>query len=251
LGDRGVISLVGAGGKTTLMFTLAKWINDCGKTVITTTTTKIFVPAPDQSPAVVLQEASESFLPECERLLKHYGHVTAGAGHLGDQNKIKGIAPETISRLWQSGAADWIIVEADGAAGRPLKAPAPHEPVIPPITGYLVAVAGLAAIGLPFDRRHVFRIERYAAVTNLTPGGKITPSSLAAALLHPDGIMKGAPPNARKFVFLNKAGREDLQKTGEEVAELLQRQARAGLSRVFIGSATEAPHCWSWLDTGS
>ncbi len=149
LEDRGVISLVGAGGKTTLMFSLAKWMKDCGKTVLTTTTTKIFMPAVSQSPATVVSEAPEALLPEIERLLKLYGHVSAGAAHLKEQDKITGFSPEMIARLWRSAIADWILVEADGAAGRPLKAPASHEPVIPAVTDHLVAVVGLRAMDAP------------------------------------------------------------------------------------------------------
>ena len=48
LGDGGVISLVGAGGKTSLMFKLAHELSKTGEPVLTTTTTKIFEPGPDQ-----------------------------------------------------------------------------------------------------------------------------------------------------------------------------------------------------------
>lgn len=249
--DRGLISLVGAGGKTTLMFSLAKWMKDCGKTVLTTTTTKIFMPAISQSPAAVVSEAPEVLLPEIERLLKLYGHVSAGAGYLKEHGKISGFTPEMIARIWQSGIADWIIVEADGAAGRPLKAPAPHEPVIPAVTSHLVAVAGLRAIGLPFDERHIFRTDRYAAVTGLSSGETITASSVAAALLHPEGIMNGAPAGVRRFVFLNKAQREELHKNGEDVAAQLREPGRGKLKRVFIGSAEEEPSLWKCVNTGS
>src|SRR5208283_2762067 len=104
------------------MFSLAKWMKDCGQTVLTMTTTKIFMPAISQSPTAVVSEAPEVLLPEIKRLLKLYGHVSAGAGYLKEHDKIRGFTPEMIARLWQSGIADWIIVEADGAAGRPLKA---------------------------------------------------------------------------------------------------------------------------------
>ena len=251
LEDRGLISLVGAGGKTTLMFSLAKRMKDCGKTVLTTTTTKIFVPAISLSPATVVSEAPKVLLPEIKRLLKLHGHVSAGAGYLKEHDKIRGFASEMIARLWQSGAADWIIVEADGAAGRPLKAPASHEPVIPAVTSHLVAVAGLSAIGLPLDERHVFRTDRYAALTGLSSGETITSSSVAAALLHSEGIMKGAPCEVQRFVFLNKARREDLHETGEEIAALLQEGCRGKLKRIFIGSAEEDPAHWKCVNTGS
>ena len=42
-----------------------------------------------------------------------------------------------------------VIAEADGARLRPLKAPAEHEPVIPPAADAVVAVAGLDSVGAP------------------------------------------------------------------------------------------------------
>ncbi len=248
LEDKGVISLVGSGGKTTLMFSLAKWMRARGKRVITTTTTKIFMPAPTQTPAVVFSEKPEQLFSQAEKLLDRYGHMTAGAGHLADQNKIKGLSPEIIDALSQSGIADWIVVEADGSAGRPLKAPAPHEPVIPAQTRLLMAVIGLAGIGKPLDESNVFRTNIFASLTNLSLQETITASSVAAVILHDEGIMKGAPAGADKLVFLNKAEREECHAAGEEVASLLLERGADKLSGVVIGSASQPPDCWQRLD---
>jgi len=54
--------------------------------------------------------------------LDQYWHITLG-GRLSDENKLKGLAPETIDRLANRKWADYIINEADGSAGKPIKAP--------------------------------------------------------------------------------------------------------------------------------
>lgn len=48
---------------------------------------------------------------------------------------------------------DYVLVEADGSAHRPMKAHAPYEPVIPALTGQTVCVVGASGFGLPVRRR--------------------------------------------------------------------------------------------------
>lgn len=246
----GVISLVGAGGKTTLMFSLAKWMADCGLRVVSTTTTKIFMPESSRTCAVVLEDSADRLIARAKKLLGRYRHITAGAGWFAEQNKMKGLSTESVAALRASGIADWIIVEADGAARRPLKAPAPHEPVIPADTICLVAVMGLVAVGKELDERHVFRADRFAALTGLLPGDPVTASSVASALLHEEGIMKGAPAGACKFVFLNEAEQAGLRQAGTEVAAFLRHGGGERLQGVVIGSAEKRPDSWDWQSPG-
>ena len=60
----GVVSLVGAGGKTSLMFKLARELSTAGETVLTTTTTKIYTPSPQQSPWVITSESVTNILDQ-------------------------------------------------------------------------------------------------------------------------------------------------------------------------------------------
>lgn len=59
--------------------------------VLTTTTTKIFMPEPDQTSAVILSDRAEDVLVKAEKLLKRYGCITAGADYPAGKNKIKGV----------------------------------------------------------------------------------------------------------------------------------------------------------------
>src|SRR4030043_2196231 len=54
-----LISLVGAGGKTTLMFRLAKELVAGGKKVVTTTTTKILEPTSDETAFLIVNQDEE------------------------------------------------------------------------------------------------------------------------------------------------------------------------------------------------
>ena len=132
LEGQGVISLVGAGGKTSLMFKLAHEISEAGDSVLTTTTTKILNPTPRESSNLIVSDSVDSIIHNAAELLNNNQlHVTVAASRVLPENKLIGLQPEVIDTLAQTKLFRWIIAEADGAARKPLKAPADHEPVIP------------------------------------------------------------------------------------------------------------------------
>jgi probable selenium-dependent hydroxylase accessory protein YqeC len=173
----GVVSLVGGGGKTSLMFKLARELSMAGDTVLTTTTTKIFEPSRDQAACVILSGSVPDILDRADELLDEHLHLTAAVGKLPESGKLCGFQPEIIGELWNAGLFQWIIVEADGAAGKPLKAPADHEPVIPACTTRLVGMLGLNGVGQPLTERLVFRHEHFARLTGLRLGSNVSDCS--------------------------------------------------------------------------
>src|SRR5713226_6055267 len=125
-----VIALVGGGGTTTLMFALAHAAAP-DYSVITTTTTKIARPSRIQS-EVVLVDSSEAVLETQWLAVRDRArHATLAAGATADRQKLTGVRPEFVDRLATGRLADFVIVEADGAKHRSLKAPNDTEPVVP------------------------------------------------------------------------------------------------------------------------
>jgi molybdenum cofactor cytidylyltransferase len=88
---------------------------------------------------------------------------------------------------------------------RPFKAPAGHEPVIPPETTVVVPVVGADVFGKPLHEDHVHRAELIAGLAGVALDAAITPDVVAGVLAHPDGGRKGVPPGARVIVMINKA----------------------------------------------
>ena len=252
LEDGGVISLVGAGGKTSLMFRLAKELSGDKESVLTTTTTKIMMPTQEQSPHVILAASPESVLSSARRLLLKIPHVSAASPHpLEIPGKISGFLPQHIDRLWASGLFRWILVEADGAAQKPLKAPAAHEPVLPLSSNLVIGVVGLKVLGKPLNENWVFRPEHYARITGLSPGAPVTEASIAAAALHENGIFKDAPASARKILFLNGADCPEGQAAGRAVAAILLSTCKdPPIERVVVGKPKETPPVIDIIDMG-
>lgn len=232
----GMVSIVGAGGKTTLMFRLARELSEAGSTVLTTTTTKVMMPSRDQAAVVIVAEDVGEVLERASSVKDP--HIFAASGPSGHEGKLSGFAPQAVEALWKSGLFRWVLVEADGAARRPLKAPASHEPVIPEGSAWVIAVAGMDAIGRPLDDDSVFRPRLYSEITGLGEGEPITEESIALSLVHPRGVMRGSPPGAIRCLFLNKAEDPRGLQAARRIVGFLSHVKDKGPMRVVIGGAS-------------
>ncbi|NJL93462.1 MAG: putative selenium-dependent hydroxylase accessory protein YqeC, partial [Anaerolineae bacterium] len=149
--------------------------------------------------------------------------------------KVLGIPPAAITTWVDHVDSDTILVEADGSRRLPLKAPHPHEPVIPPATTLLVPVAGMDAVGQPFDESTVYNPEAVAAHFGFVPKTQIQYPWIAQIMRDEALGLKGAPPGARIVPLLNKAGQHTIEriKTRRVAQNILQHQPR--VSAVAIG----------------
>lgn len=242
LKNGGVISIVGAGGKTALMFRLARELSKDGGRVLTTTTTKIYMPTRKQSSIVIISGSGEAIANRAREVFKRHHHISAGSTIVPLKNKLKGLKPETIDSLWQSGLFRWIIVEADGAAGRPLKAPALHEPVVPQSTRWHVAVVGLDVVGKPLTDQWVFRPHLVSRISGLAMGAAITEKDIAAVLTESNGILKNSPSQALRFAFLNQTDSAKRLAIAERIACLLDGRKKNSITRVLAGQTLYEPY---------
>jgi probable selenium-dependent hydroxylase accessory protein YqeC len=233
---QGVLTLIGAGGKTSVMFNLARLLAASGKRVLTTTTTKILYPTLEQSETVLLAPDAGSILREVSADPEGHRCFTAAAAHDPQTRKLIGFTAEDIKTFAESALFDWIIVEGDGSARKPLKAHAAHEPVIPAVTTVLVAVAGLEVLGKPLSEEIVFRSAIAAALMGLERGELITEDSIVRLITHPSGLFRGAPGEIPRYVFLNKADNTERVRAATAIAEGLT--AHVGVAdAVMIGQA--------------
>ncbi len=215
-----MVSIVGGGGKTTLMFYLAHGLQAKGLRVISTSTTRILKPGPDDTASLLFWKQKDFFIL-LEEELDRFGHVTVVKDVIkGD--KLQGLSCDELEEMVSVSSAHHILVEADGARRLPLKAAAEHEPVVSAMSDLFVAVIGLDCIGAPLDEAHVFRSELVAERCGQDLGSDVTPLTLAKLITHPLGALKGCPVGSRSVVLLNKT---DIS-GGREKAEELIAMAR-------------------------
>lgn len=209
-GRPALVAFVGAGGKTTLLGALQRALTERGWRVLVTTTTRI---GADQ----VAQ------LPGCWVV-----------GRDGD--KLLGPGPDEVGAAWAGGRWDAVLVEADGARSRLVKAPAAHEPVIPSRATHVVAV--LAADALDRVIAEVaHRPERVAAVVGCGTDEPLTAARAIRLATSPDGLCRGVPVGARFLVALTRVGPAE-QHRAESVATGL---AAAGIRVLLLPKLHTTP----------
>jgi probable selenium-dependent hydroxylase accessory protein YqeC len=237
---REVISLVGAGGKTTLMFRIAKELGLNGKKVVVTTTTKILEPTAEERGLLFIDSDEEKIRDFVRGYLVPYHPVTIASERLGS-GKLKGISPNLVDELWGSHDIDTMIIEADGAAGRPVKAPREWEPVIPSSTTLVVAILGIDGVEVKLNEENVFQPERVSKMTGIPVGGRITEEAMALLMTHSEGIFKGAPSSSRVVAFLNKVDIPNGVAKAKGVAQKLLEKRHPQIERVVLGQLKNEP----------
>ncbi|MCG8633118.1 MAG: putative selenium-dependent hydroxylase accessory protein YqeC [Desulfobacterales bacterium] len=232
-----VITVVGGGGKTSFIFTLAKEAAALGKSVLITTTTAMFNPeyfdslSPESGgPA---QPFDQIYIGPAEPLAARHrepGNILVAAdAHNPKRKKLIGYTPEDLAAVLDSPGFDLILIEGDGARMRPVKAPAGHEPVIPPQTDMLVGCIGLDCLGRPLDETHVHRPGLLAEITGQAQGDPITEQTLVRLAESDQGLFKSSAKGMTGTIILNKADTPGRVQQGAAVAAQCRGKTRAGL----------------------
>jgi probable selenium-dependent hydroxylase accessory protein YqeC len=224
--DDGLVCVVGAGGKKTTLYTLA---NRLDRAVVTAT---VRIPLFDaqvervvvtDDPVGALRDVDAwpvGLVPEQERA-----------------DRYRGYPRETVTAIAATDAADAVLVKADGARTRLLKAPNEREPQLPAAADTVVPIASVRAVGEPLDEEAVHRPERVAALTDRKLGEEIRPVDVARVLSSRDGGLKSVPARATPIPLLNMVDTPELEATGREIAaEILDRTAvpRVVLARMNV-----------------
>ena len=199
-GPGDIAAIVGAGGKTTTMFALARVLAGRGLRVVTTKSTSIHRPSLARSPKLLVSPP-ERWGAELPAALDAHPVVTVVTA-APTRRRYDGIPPDLAPDLLRESGADVLIVEADGARRRLLKAPAAHEPSMPAGATLVMPVACLAAIGRPLAERHVHRPELVAAILGIELGARLTVDHVLTLLLDPRAGRKAAPASARLWPAL-------------------------------------------------
>lgn len=168
----GVTALIGSGGKTTAMYLLTQELARRGRVICCTTT---HIRRPAHLP--VLATAREAAIEEA---LDHRPCLCLGVS--AENGKLTA-PPLPMAQL--AALADYVLVEADGSRGLPMKAHLPHEPVIPAEAGQAVLLVGASGFGRAV-REAAHRPEQFCRLSGLTEGDPVTPQAVAAVLRRED-----------------------------------------------------------------
>lgn len=198
------VSLVGGGGKSTLMYFLASTCAKEGKKVLVTTTTNIFRP----QEAIYAATAAEA------EALWAAGKIAVIGTPMPGKGKLKMPEECLLKELLEK--ADVSFIEADGSKHFPTKVPKDGEPVLLPESDLVIAVFGLSAIGKPL-KEVCFRTERAMELLGVEEDHILTEADAAEILSAEWGAKKGV--GSRRFcVVLNQCDDGKRRRSANEIA---------------------------------
>jgi probable selenium-dependent hydroxylase accessory protein YqeC len=253
----GVITIIGSGGKTSLLWFLARCFADgnggaeagaSGCRVLVTTTTKMG--APDFTSGLfdyfinfsgINYTDCTGRLPpaaDTEPLPAIKPGITLAGCHAEGSTKTTALPFEMLSCLTRN--ADITLIEGDGSRMLPLKGWADYEPVVVPQTTVTVGIMPLWALGMPVSEAIVHRLDLFCALTGAQKGDVLTTAYMAAAISG-EGGRRGlfAEARGKRILFFNQAENETALRAAREVAGLLPSAFQTSLHAVIAGSIKE------------
>jgi probable selenium-dependent hydroxylase accessory protein YqeC len=243
------VYLIGGGGKTSLMFSLARALGLPGRSVLTTTSTRIGYPEPGESDRVIVAPLDAALIENLKRELAVRRHVTVAPALLKEERKLRGFRADELDVLAEAGVADYLLVEADGSAGRSLKAHLDYEPVLSDRADLVIVVIGIDCLGAPMNDLHVHRASLFCERLGRAPESLITADDVAAVVFHREGYLKRVGRGSAVAVFLSKVGTPEAEQKARMVAAALKRlDGENRISAVVGGEVSESK---GPLDTGS
>lgn len=226
-GSRRILSVTGAGGKTTTIRRLAEECVKLGLRTAVTTTTHM------KKEADFLTDPSFEKLRAdiCRKKIVWFGASVPETGKIGRMPEAfleQIVSDETLT--------DICLIEADGAKGMPCKAPAEWEPVISGSSTDVLAVYGIDAVGCAFQDV-AFRLKNVLAIVNKKPLDLIQPDDIAKLGASSQGGRKCVSDAMKYWIVLNKADSYQRLHCAEEICRQLDR---LGVRNIIVTANGEA-----------
>lgn len=245
LDDSRIITLTGAGGKTTLLYALTGYLSRTENTLLTTTT---HIMEPRDLPNAILVTREDAAALRAAFLSSRLAALgipvsgPSGAAGPSETPAAAGAAGRPVPTTGDSlAAADgpvlkWrapslsfldeirdiparIVCEGDGSRRMPVKIPRPGEPVLYPGTDTVIGVIGLSCLGQPASEC----LFGWTAA-KLENDVRITPDILAQIALSGQGLRKGVTTQHYHVLFnqadcLDMTALRAMQETAQKIRD--------------------------------
>ena len=204
-----VITITGAGGKTSLLFFLAEKLSEYGK-VLVTTTTKIYCPS---------EEKYESLIIGNNISTGKNKNITVAGSRIEDE-KLHSLPYDEINNMRKN--YDFVLIEGDGAKEKLLKEWNDYEPCIPEFSTKIIGVINMDILDLNISEENIHRFELLKEKFPKDINKKITSDFL------------------EKYLFFNGIDGENyLTKFQEAIKTAYKLSENNFLPKIFMGSLKE------------
>lgn len=218
-----IISIVGAGGKTSLMYSASSFISKNYKVLITTTT-KIYLPS-EFDKILILENSSKKDIKKfCEN--DQNGIYVIGKS-ISEENKLNGLNFNDLDNLIKY--FDIVFIESDGSRRKSLKGWNENEPVIYPKSTKTIGVLDIKTVGIKINEKNIHRVEDFKKITNSNQFVSI--DNLIEVIYSKNGLFKNYVGD--KVLFINKV---EEKKDFENTYKILDNLNDYYLQKVTFGS---------------
>ena len=238
------VTVIGSGGKTSLIWHLAKTLlispgkvpERCRRILVTPTAKMLAPPSGEKLYDRYADRNNYRGRDGTDFFYRGLKNPVRGITLAGSFNKVNSkletLPPEELEAI--APFYDLVLMEGDGSRGLPLKAWADYEPVVPDFTDVTIGMLATWPLGMPVSEKHIHRLPQFLALTGMAEGEKLKMEHMAKIIT---GLF--AKACGKKILFFNQAESEDSLIIARELTERLPEQFRSSLSGIIAGSVRE------------
>ena len=219
LKEKDVVVAVGSNGKTTFCLNLCEELKKKGKTVIFSTTVKIY-PVGEEYGFVDMtyNPGIKSETGERKREVDKDGNVYVLGIYDRKIGKITSLPQEVLEKF--SERCDYTVIEGDGSKSKPLKGWEEREPVYTVNTTKSVGIIPINMIGERIDDRIIHRMEKFLKISKRKEGEILTLAHLYNIIIHKNGLFQYSL--GEKILILNCTETERDRENALKLAKMIK-----------------------------
>ena len=223
-----IISIVGSGGKTTLLFFLAAELRR-NYNVLVTTSAKILKPSINQYDSIFTNV--ESFINSD---LTNKNNITVISKSINESNnKLIGIDDNDLEKLINY--FDVILIEADGSNKLPLKGWKNHEPPVLKKTNKTIGIIPVSVLGRNIDNSFIYGYGEFKKIAG--NNSQVDEETIKNICFSENWIFKNS--TGEKYLFINQADTEQDKEKSIKIADYIYKNIENIDFKIVIGSLHE------------
>lgn len=191
LDKKEIITVVGAGGKTSFINYIANKYKDKSRVLITTTT-KIYVPSKNSYNNIHMLDKDKNTI-----ILKDLG-ITVIGKYINKDKKIVGLDFKELENLIPK--FDLILIEGDGSKRKKLKGWNDKEPRVYPNSTKTIGILDITSYNMEINDDNIHRLKEFKRITKIN--NKVEINNLVDIVLNKDGLFKNAC--GQEILLINK-----------------------------------------------
>ncbi|SCI13321.1 MULTISPECIES: selenium cofactor biosynthesis protein YqeC [unclassified Romboutsia] len=220
-----IITVVGAGGKTSFIKLLAQKHRKSLR-VLSTTTTKIYLPQKESYDKLIMKKSDDEF-----KFLKDFG-VTLAGRYINEENKVVGLNFKEIEEIEVN--FDLILIEGDGSKKKKLKGWRDNEPVIYPKSNKVIGIVDITSYDMDINMENIHNLSRFIEISKCKEE-KVNLIHLKNMILNENGLFKNSV--GEKILFINKVENERYKCLTKELIKLIKKENK--YIKILYGSVKE------------